>query len=73
MIDLSGIRIAVDFDGTIVEHEYPEIGRRSFSPFSLSESSAKKGQGLSCGPSGQARNLKKQWSFAGRTELSFMR
>jgi len=27
MIDLNGIKIAVDFDGTIVEHQYPEIGK----------------------------------------------
>ena len=27
MINLRNIRIAVDFDGTIVEHEYPGIGK----------------------------------------------
>jgi hypothetical protein len=27
MVDLTGIKIAVDFDGTIVEHQYPEIGK----------------------------------------------
>ena len=27
MIDIPNIKIAVDFDGTIVEHRYPEIGQ----------------------------------------------
>jgi hydroxymethylpyrimidine pyrophosphatase-like HAD family hydrolase len=27
MIDLRGVKIAVDFDGTIVEHKYPKIGK----------------------------------------------
>lgn len=27
MRDLTNIKIAVDFDGTIVEHQYPEIGK----------------------------------------------
>jgi hydroxymethylpyrimidine pyrophosphatase-like HAD family hydrolase len=27
MVDFTGIIIAVDFDGTIVDHEYPGIGR----------------------------------------------
>jgi hypothetical protein len=33
MVDLSGIKIAVDFDGTIVEHEYPEIGKEKLFAF----------------------------------------
>jgi hypothetical protein len=33
MIDFAGIRIAVDFDGTIVEHEYPEIGKEKLFAF----------------------------------------
>lgn len=27
VIDITGIKIAVDFDGTIVEHDYPSIGK----------------------------------------------
>lgn len=30
---LDGLKIAVDFDGTIVEHEYPEIGREQLFAF----------------------------------------
>lgn len=33
MIDYKGIKIAVDFDGTIVEHEYPGIGREKLFAF----------------------------------------
>lgn len=33
MIDLTNIKIAVDFDGTIVEHQYPEIGKEKLFAF----------------------------------------
>jgi hypothetical protein len=33
MTDFAGIKIAVDFDGTIVEHEYPEIGKEKLFAF----------------------------------------
>ena len=33
MINLRNIRIAVDFDGTIVEHDYPEIGKEKLFAF----------------------------------------
>jgi hypothetical protein len=33
MVDLSGIIIAVDFDGTIVDHEYPAIGKEKLFAF----------------------------------------
>jgi hypothetical protein len=33
MVDLSGIKIAVDFDGTIVDHEYPAIGKEKLFAF----------------------------------------
>jgi len=33
MIDLRDIKIAVDFDGTIVEHEYPSIGKEKLFAF----------------------------------------
>ena len=33
MVDFSGIRIAVDFDGTIVEHEFPGIGKEKLFAF----------------------------------------
>ena len=33
MVDFTGIKIAVDFDGTIVEHEYPSIGKEKLFAF----------------------------------------
>jgi hypothetical protein len=33
MIDLNNIKIAVDFDGTIVDHEYPAIGKEKLFAF----------------------------------------
>ena len=33
MIDFSNVRIAVDFDGTIVDHEYPGIGKEKLFAF----------------------------------------
>jgi hydroxymethylpyrimidine pyrophosphatase-like HAD family hydrolase len=33
MVDFAGIKIAVDFDGTIVEHEYPAIGKEKLFAF----------------------------------------
>jgi len=33
MNNFEGIKIAVDFDGTIVEHEYPEIGKEKLFAF----------------------------------------
>ena len=33
MNDIAGIKIAVDFDGTIVEHEYPLIGKEKLFAF----------------------------------------
>jgi hypothetical protein len=33
MFDFTGIKIAVDFDGTIVDHEYPAIGKEKLFAF----------------------------------------
>jgi hypothetical protein len=33
MIDFTGVKIAVDFDGTIVEHQYPGIGKEKLFAF----------------------------------------
>jgi hypothetical protein len=33
MDDFAGIKIAVDFDGTIVDHEYPKIGKEKLFAF----------------------------------------
>jgi hypothetical protein len=33
MVDFTGIKIAVDFDGTIVDHDYPGIGKEKLFAF----------------------------------------
>jgi hypothetical protein len=33
MVDLMNVKIAIDFDGTIVEHEYPKIGKEKLFAF----------------------------------------
>ena len=46
MIDFSGIKIAVDFDGTIVEHEYPEIGKEKLFAFQTLKELEKRGASI---------------------------
>jgi hypothetical protein len=46
MGDFSGIKIAVDFDGTIVEHEYPAIGKEKLFAFQTLRELDKKGAQL---------------------------
>lgn len=43
MIDLKNVKIAVDFDGTIVEHMYPEIGKEKLFAFRTLKELEKKG------------------------------
>ncbi len=43
MIDLKNVKIAVDFDGTIVEHMYPEIGKENLFAFRTLKELEKKG------------------------------
>jgi len=46
MIDITNIKIAVDFDGTIVEHQYPEIGKEKLFAFRTLRELEKKGARL---------------------------
>ena len=43
MLDLRNVKIAVDFDGTIVEHMYPEIGKENLFAFRTLKELEKKG------------------------------
>lgn len=45
-IETNNIRIAVDFDGTIVEHRYPEIGKEMLFAFSTLKALQNKGYKL---------------------------
>ena len=46
MIDFTNIKIAVDFDGTIVEHEYPKIGKEKLFAFQTLKQFEKMGANL---------------------------
>jgi hypothetical protein len=46
MIDITNVKIAVDFDGTIVEHQYPEIGKEKLFAFQTLKELEKKGARL---------------------------
>lgn len=46
MIDFTNIKIAIDFDGTIVEHEYPKIGREKLFAFQTLKQLEKMGANL---------------------------
>jgi len=46
MNELDGLKIAVDFDGTIVEHQYPEIGKEKLFAFQTLKELEKKGARL---------------------------
>ncbi len=46
MVDFNNIKIAVDFDGTIVEHEYPAIGKEKLFAFQTLRELNKRGARL---------------------------
>jgi hydroxymethylpyrimidine pyrophosphatase-like HAD family hydrolase len=46
MNDFTNIKIAVDFDGTIVEHQYPEIGKEKLFAFQTLKELEKRGARL---------------------------
>lgn len=60
--------IAVDFDGTIVEHRYPEIGREI--PFAVEtlKSSSKTATNSSYGAYGKGACWMRPWNGAAREE-----
>jgi hypothetical protein len=57
MEDFMNIKIAVDFDGTIVEHDYPKIGKEKLFAFSTLKELEKRGARLIL------------WTFRSGTEL----
>jgi hydroxymethylpyrimidine pyrophosphatase-like HAD family hydrolase len=46
MIDFTNVKIAVDFDGTIVDHEYPAIGKEKLFAFRTLKELEKAGANL---------------------------
>ena len=64
--------IAVDFDGTIVEHKYPEIGREL--PFAIEtlKKLQQERHRLILWSVREGKLLQEQWISAGSVDWSFM-
>ena len=73
MRDLTNIKIAVDFDGTIVEHEYPAIGKEKLFAFITLRELQKRGAlAHPLDLQNRDRNLTKPLNTAVQTALNFM-
>ena len=64
--------IAVDFDGTIVEHKYPEIGREL--PFAIEtlKKLQQERHRLFCGVYGKVNYYRRPWISARSVDWNFM-
>lgn len=71
MMDHNSKTIAVDFDGTIVEHAYPKIGKEMLFAFATLKELQKKDTSLSFGPSVMVSSWMKLLSIVKRTALNF--
>ena len=58
MRDLTNIKIAIDFDGTIVDHEYPAIGKEKLFAFITLKELQKRGALLILWTFREGRELK---------------
>jgi hypothetical protein len=71
MVDFSGIKIAVDFDGTIVEHEYPEIGKEKLFAFLTLRELNKKGARLILWTFRSGKELEEAVEFCRKNGVEF--
>lgn len=71
MVDFSGIKIAVDFDGTIVEHEYPEIGKEKLFAFLTLKELNKKGARLILWTFRSGKELEEAVEFCRKNGVEF--
>ena len=71
MIDLSGIKIAVDFDGTIVDHKYPEIGKEKLFAFQTLRELEKKGALLILWTFRTGKELEQALEFCKKNGIEF--
>lgn len=70
-INIHHIKIAVDFDGTIVEHKYPEIGEEMLFAFYTLKALQKKGFKLILWTYRQGRTLDEAVEFCKKNGLEF--
>jgi len=71
MIELTGIKIAVDFDGTIVEHKYPEIGKEKLFAFKTLLELEKRGARLILWTFRAGRELDEAVEFCRKNGIEF--
>ncbi len=71
MIDFSGIKIAVDFDGTIVEHEYPGIGKEKLFAFQTLKELEKRGASIILWTFRAGKELDEAVEFCRKNGLEF--
>jgi len=71
MIDIANIKIAVDFDGTIVEHQYPEIGKEKLFAFRTLKELEKNGARLILWTFRTGRELDEAVEFCRKNGIEF--
>ncbi|MGS2762784.1 BT0820 family HAD-type phosphatase [Sinomicrobium sp. M5D2P9] len=71
MIHSSGKVIAIDFDGTIVEHKYPEIGREMPFAFATIKALQQKGHRLVLWTYRQDKSLKEAVDYCKKQGVEF--
>jgi hypothetical protein len=71
MVDLRGIKIAVDFDGTIVDHEYPAIGKEKLFAFQTLKELNKMGANLILWTFRTGKELNEAVEFCARNGVDF--
>lgn len=71
MVDFRGIKIAVDFDGTIVEHAYPEIGKEMLFAFQTLKELNKLGANLILWTFRTGKELEQAVEFCRKNGIEF--
>lgn len=71
MVDLTGVKIAVDFDGTIVEHNYPQIGKEQLFAFQTLRQFEKMGARLILWTFRSGKELEEAVEFCKKNGIEF--
>ncbi len=71
MNDIDNIKIAVDFDGTIVEHQYPQIGKEKLFAFQTLKELEKKGARLILWTFRTGKELEEAVAFCRKNGIEF--
>jgi hypothetical protein len=71
MRDLTNIKIAIDFDGTIVDHEYPAIGKEKLFAFITLKELQKRGALLILWTFREGRELKEAVDYCFQNGIEF--